>query len=375
MIESSALYLIIVTILGAGLWTLERRTAFRLFTWLPAIVLIYLLAITLSQAGLFAHNEVQTEGYRLVKSWLLPMMLFLMMLRLDLRAFAHLGKKLLIAYAGAVFSLTMAFTAVFPLFGFTHNDAGVFGALAGSWTGGTANMLAVAGALGLPESQLGPALVVDTLLYTVWVSLLLLLVPAARRFDRAVGAAPLQITVHSGLSAPATLRSLAFLLGIAAVTAYSVQAVSPLLPLLPAATWTVLLASLAGLAGAFTPLKSIGGNTASASFMLYMLIALIGTHASFGGFSEVPRYLIAAATILLLHGLFMIILAKYFRLNLFSIGIASLSNIGGVASAPVLAAAYHRNLVGAAVVMAVMGYLAGTLVGLMIATLLKSIAS
>lgn len=375
MIESSALYLIIVTILGAGLWFLERRTAFRLFTWLPAIVLIYLLAITLSQAGCFAHNEAQTEGYRMVKSWLLPMMLFLMMLRLDIRAFAHLGSKLLIAYAGAVFSLTTAFTAVFAIFGFTQNDAGVFGALAGSWTGGTANMLAVAGALGLPESQLGPALVVDTLLYTVWVSLLLLLVPAANRFDRAVGAAPLQIAVHSGLPEPATFRSLAVLLGIAGVTAYSVQAIAPLLPLLPAATWTVLLASLAGFAGAFTPLKSFGGNTASASFMLYMLIALIGTHASFGGFSEVPRYLFAAATILLLHGFFMIVLAKYFRLNLFSIGIASLSNIGGVASAPVLAAAYHRNLVGAAVVMAVMGYLAGTLVGLLIATFLKSIAS
>ena len=71
--------------------------------------------------------------------------------------------------------------------------------------------------------------------------------------------------------------------------------------------------------------------------------------------------------ILLLHALTMLLLARCCRLSLFSIGVASLANIGGVASAPVLAAAYHRTLIGPAVVMAVMGYLIGTLVGLMIA--------
>ena len=374
MIESTWLYLAIVIMLGGGLWLAERRAPLKLFTWLPAIVLVYLLAIAFSQSGLLARNSAQTETYQSLKSWLLPMMLFLMMLRLDLRAFAGLGRALLTAYAGAVISLALSFFAVFKLFGFGPDAAGVFGALGGSWTGGTANMLAVAGALNLSESQLGPALVVDSLLYTLWVSALLLAVPLAPTFDRWSGAAPLTESLEADTARPPSARSFLVLGSLALAAAFLLRTFSTWLPWLPQNTWIVLLATFAGVAGSFTPLKSAGGSSTLSSLLLYLLIALIGSHASLHGFAEVPRYLAAASAILLLHALLMLLLARCFKLSLFSIGIASLANIGGVASAPILAAAYHRHLVGAAVIMAVMGYLAGTVVGLLIASGLESIA-
>jgi uncharacterized membrane protein len=375
MIESAPLYLGIVIALGGGLWWLELRTPMKLFTWLPAVVLIYLLSIGFSQSGLLAQNVPQTDAYKTLKAWLLPMMLFLMMLQLDLRAFASLGRPMLIAYAGAVVSLAVAFFFVFSLFGFGPEAAGVFGALSGSWTGGTANMLAVAGALDLSESQLGPALIVDTLLYTLWVSSLLLTVPFAARFDRWSGAQPLTDTRQSEGSRPDGFRTIFVLVPLALVTAVIVRYAAASLPLLPSSTWAVLLATLAGVGGSFTRLKQIGGSGLLASLLLYLLVALIGSHASLQGFSDVPRYLAAAAVILMLHALFMVLLARTFRLSLFGIGIASLANIGGVASAPVLAAAYHRHLVGPAVIMAVMGYLVGTLAGLLIASGLERIAA
>jgi uncharacterized membrane protein len=282
---------------------------------------------------------------------------------------------MLIAYAGAVVSLGVAFFFVFSLFGFGPEAAGVFGALSGSWTGGTANMLAVAGALDLSESQLGPALIVDTLLYTLWVSSLLLTVPFAARFDRWSGAQPLTDTLQSEGSRPDGFRTIFVLVPLALVTAVIVRYAAASLPLLPSSTWAVLLATLAGVGGSFTRLKQIGGSGLLASLLLYLLVALIGSHASLQGFSDVPRYLAAAAVILMLHALFMVLLARTFRLSLFGIGIASLANIGGVASAPVLAAAYHRHLVGPAVIMAVMGYLVGTLAGLLIASGLERIAA
>lgn len=375
MIESVPFYLGIVIALGGGLWWIEMRTPMKLFTWLPAVVLIYLLSIGLSQSGLLAQNAPQTDAYKSLKAWLLPMMLFLMMLRLDLRAFASLGKPMMIAYTGAVVSLASAFFFVFSVFGFGTEAAGVFGALSGSWTGGTANMLAVAGALELSESQLGPALVVDTLLYTLWVSALLLAVPFAPRFDRWSGARPLPDTLKSEDPQPDRYRTVFVLTPLALLTAFIVQNTAQALPLFPESTWAVLLATLTGVAGSFTPLKRIGGGTFLSSLLLYLLIALIGSHASLQGFADVPRYLAAAALILLLHALFMVLLARSFRLPLFGIGIASLANIGGVASAPVLAAAYHRQLVGPAVIMAVMGYLVGTLAGLLIASGLERIAA
>ena len=375
MIESAPLYLAVVILLGGGLWQIEMRSPMKLFTWLPAVVLIYLAAIGLSQSGLFAHNAPQADAYKNLKSWLLPMMLFLMMLRLDLRAFVSLGRPMLIAYTGAVLSLAAAFIFVFVLFGFGQESAGVFGALSGSWTGGTANMLAVAGALNLSESQLGPALIVDSLLYTLWVSVLLLAVPLAARFDRWSGA----VTAHrfgtTSMPAPDLVRTLSILLPLALLAAFGIRYAAKLLPLFPESTWIVLLATLAGGVGSFTPLKRIGGGTRLASLLLYVLVALIGSHASLSGFADVPRFLAAAALILLLHALAMLLLARLFRLSLFSIGIASLANIGGVASAPILAAAYHRDLVAPAVIMAITGYLVGTVAGLGIAYTLQAVSA
>jgi len=374
MISSVFGYLGIVILLGGGLWRMETRTPLKLFTWLPAIVLIYLVAIALSQSGLFAQNADQTAAYAALKSWLLPMMLFVMLLRLDLRAFSTLGRPLLLAYGGAVLSITAAFFAVFALFGFGPEAAGVFGALSGSWTGGTANMLAVAAALNISETQLGPALIVDSLLYTLWVSTLLLAVPFARRFDRWSGAGSMETASTEPGAEAARPLGILWLTTLALLAAFLIKNAAVVLPLLPPSTWTVLLATLAGVLGSFTPLRRIGGNGTVSTFLLYILIALIGSHASLHGFAEVPRYLAAAAAILLLHALFMLLLARLFRLSLFSIGIASLANIGGVASAPILAAAYHRQLVAPAVIMAVMGYLIGTLVGLLIAAGLRGLA-
>ncbi|MEJ2468974.1 MAG: DUF819 family protein, partial [Campylobacterales bacterium] len=290
MIESAPLYLGIVIALGGGLWWLELRTPMKLFTWLPAVVLIYLLSIGLSQSGLLAQNVPQTDAYKTLKAWLLPMMLFLMMLQLDLRAFASLGRPMLIAYAGAVVSLGVAFFFVFSLFGCGTEAACVFGSLSGSWTVGTANMLAVAGALDLSESQLGPALIVDTLLYTLWVSSLLLTVPFAARFDRWSGARPLTDTLQSEGSRPDGFRTIFVLVPLALVTAVIVRYAAASLPLLPSSTWAVLLATLAGVGGSFTRLKQIGGSGLLASLLLYLLVALIGSHASLQGFSDVPRY-------------------------------------------------------------------------------------
>ena len=376
MIDSPILYLLVVILLGGGLWWVEIHSRFKIFSWLPAIVLIYLVGIALSQSGLFAANAPLEHAYREMKSWLLPAMLFLMMLKLDIRSFTGLGKNLIISYSGAVLSLAFAFIAVFYLFGFNADAAGVFGALSGSWTGGTGNMLAVAGALNIPDTQLGPALIVDSLLYTLWVVTLLLAVPFASRFDRWSGAGALRTVEPSAL--PDTrpiVNGLGFTLLTAIMAAALSRYLSSHLPLLPPATWLVILATLFGLAASFTPLGHSRKSGAAATFFLYVLIALIGTHAHLDTLTEVPRYLLAAAAILALHAGIMLLLAKAFHLNLFSIGVASLANIGGVASAPILAAAYHRTLVPVAVVMAVMGYLIGTVAGLAIAGILKTIAS
>lgn len=374
MIESPVVYIALLLVLALGFWSIERYFRPGVFRWLPPVVLIYLLAIAAAQGGIFAQTPVQADAYRTLKSYVLPMMLFLMLLQVDLAAFARLGRKLLLAYAAAIGSLAFAFIAVFTLFDFSATDAGVFGALCGSWTGGTANMLAVASALQLPEAQLGPALVVDALLYSLWVSVLLLSVPFAHRFDRWAGAQPVAFDARTQTPQASTLAHTAFLILLSILAAFGVKELSAVLPSFPASTWSVFLATLMGVAASFTRLRRIGDSSIPGGALLYFLIALVGSHASFSGMGALPNYLLAGSLILALHALILAFIARRFKLNLFTLGVASLANIGGVASAPLLAAAYHRHLVGAAVLMAVTGYLVGTFIGLGVALILRAIA-
>jgi len=377
MIVSSFLYLFTVALLAFVLASVEKITKHKLFTFLPAVVLIYAAAMLLAHLGLWQENESIYQSYKDVKTVLLPAMLFVMLLQIDLKAFVGLGRSLIIAYVASVLSLAFSFIFLFWLFSLDHDAAGVFATLAGSWTGGTANMLAVASALDVKENLMGYALIVDSIDYTLWVMTLLLLVGFAPLFNR-WSKAPLrfktvdetQPSQHQTKSVPLMLLFVFSLL-----VAYFSNYLASLLGGLSTTTWSVLFATLFGLIGSQTKLKEVSGSATLSSAMLMLLIALIGSQAHLTGVSEVPLYLGIGLLILLLHALIMVVVAKLFRLDLFSIGVASLANIGGVASAPILAAAYHRSLIGVAVLMAIMGYMIGTFAGLGIGYILQGLAS
>jgi uncharacterized membrane protein len=107
--------------------------------------------------------------------------------------------------------------------------------------------------------------------------------------------------------------------------------------------------------------------------MLYIIIALIASHADFSQIFQAPIYILSGFMILLIHALAMIFVAKVFKLDLFTMGVASLANIGGMASAPVLAGAYHRALVPVGVLMALLGNLLGTYFGIITAQILSAL--
>ena len=376
MIDNGLAYLLSIAGVAAFFALLESRTKAKLFEYLPGVVLIYASAMMLAQGGFWAKTEAVSAAYATAKNNLLPAMLFLMLLQVDLRQFARLGKPLLIAYTAAVLSIGASMILVFWLFGFNTDEAGIFAALCGSWMGGTANMLAIGSALGVDESLMGYALVTDAVDYTFWVIILLSLVRLAPAFNRWSGAICQSEKLDDlGCACNIGPKRYWLLLGISLLIALLSQSLAQYLGGLSTTTWVVLIATLLGLIGAHSPLKRINGSGDIASTMLLLLVALIGSRADFTGFEQVPLYLLAGFLILLLHGAVMILAAKFFKLDLFSIGIASLANIGGVASAPILAAAYNKALIGVAVLMAIMGYLIGTFGGLLVGYTLLKIAA
>jgi len=365
MIDTPHLYLLSLAVIALFFGMAERQTHWKLFEYLPSVVLIYATSMLLANAGLWERNEAVSNVYSTLKSNLLAAMLFLILLQLDLKAFFSLGRKMLIAYVSAVVSIALSFVAVFMLFGFEREEAGMFAALCGSWMGGTANMLAVANAFEVGEHMMGYALIVDAVDYAFWVMLLLGLVKLSGAFNRWSGSACTTESIEQfGCSCTIGPKRYWSLFGLSLAVALLCGWLSVQFGGLGGGTWLVIFATLFGLLGSFTRLKELNGSGELSTTMLYLLVALIGSRASFEGFEEVPLYLATGLCILTLHAVVMLLSAKIFKLDLFSIGVASLANIGGVASAPILAAAYHRSLVGIAVLMAVMGYLIGTVVAL-----------
>lgn len=378
MISQPFIYLLVVAGIATIFSTLESKTNLKIFKFVPAVVMIYALSMLIASLGVFEYNEEINLIYKQTKNNLLPAMLFLMLLQIDFRHFLQLGRSLLIAYVLALVSLTIGFISVAILFDFNKDMASAFGALAGSWMGGTANMIAVGSALEVSQEAFGFALIVDSVNYTLWVMLLLFIVPFAAAFNRFTKSnETITSTSLDDIACACTLGTKQYLsiILLAVFASFIAQYLSEYIVILNSSTTVVLVASVLGIIGSFTRLKQMNGSSEVAKTMLYILIALIGSKAVFENFTDVGVYVLAGFIILMIHAFFMILGAKLFKLDLFSIAVASLSNIGGVASAPILAAAYNKSLVSVGVLMAIMGYLIGTFGGLAVGNILLGLTS
>lgn len=375
MISSPFLYLFVLALVATSFHLLESKIKFKIFKYIPAVVMIYAFSMLLASVGTFEYNEEINAIYKLTKTNLLPAMLFLMLLQVDLRHFFKLGSSLLIAYLLAVFSIALGFIVVALSLNFSTDMSSAFGALAGSWMGGTANMIAVGSALEVSQEAFGYALVVDSVNYTLWVMLLLFLVPFAPVFNKFTKSSEnLAYLSEIGCACSMGAKRYWLLIALALLVSLFVQVIAESFQVLNKTTTIVVLASLLGVLGSFTKLKEINGSSEVATTMLYIIIALIGSKAIFENINGLGFYVLAGFAILVIHALIMVIGAKIFKLDLFSIAVASLSNIGGVASAPILAATYNKSLVSVGVLMAVMGYIIGTFGGLIVGNILMSLA-
>ena len=371
MITTPLAYLATIALIVAFFAFLDLKTNYKVLKYVPAVVLIYALSMLLASLGIFEQNSQIHHIYKLTKTNLLPAMLFLMLLQVDFRHFLKLGKSLLIAYTLAVFSIAAAFVLTAFIFHFDADTAAAFGALAGSWMGGTANMVAVGSALGVPEDAFAYALVVDSVDYTLWVMLLLFLVPFAKFFNKFTNSeANLAYLGAIGCACSMGAKRYWLLIALALGVSLLSQVLATKFVILNATTSMIIFATLLGIAGSFTKLRFVNGSSEVSTTMLYILIALIGSNAVIENFSGLGMYVFAGVVILLIHALMMLAGAKLFKLDLFSISVASLANIGGVASAPILAATYNKNLVSVGVLMAIMGYIIGTFGGLFVGNIL-----
>jgi uncharacterized membrane protein len=384
MITNGFTYLaVIVFFAGTVVWA-EKLFKGKFFKYVPSVVLIYLGAMLLSTFGLWKKTDDVNFYYHMAKTNLLPVMIFLMLLRCDLRKIIKLGPKMLLGFFTASLSLMLGFVIVFAIFKgmYEPNTWKSFAALSGSWMGGTGNMVAIQGALNIPSAKMGYALLMDSINYAIWVMILLALVPFAPLFNKwtksntalldqiGMYLNETQKKVRQHIEFPDLILLIGTGLFISALS-MNLAGKLPTTDFITSAAWTVIIVTIAGVLCAMTPLARIPGSSQLSNVFLYTLVGLIGSRANFAELTQAPLYIISGFLIIGIHTLVLALAAKLFKLDLFTCGVASLANIGGVASAPILAAAYNEALIPIGVLMAMMGYVIGTGGGLLVGKILS----
>lgn len=364
------------------------KIAKTFFNFAAPIVLMYLGFMILCTLKIW-DLEATAPTYSALKNPILYAMLFIMLLRCDLKKIIKLGPKMLVGFFAATFSIGLGFIVSYAIFGRFLGDGAysALGALCGSWMGGTGNMLAIQEALHVSEGDMVFALVMDSVCASFYIMFLLWAVTKAPQFNKWTKADTKVIDeVGAALeeAAKADTRKLAWqnimiLLGAGFLVSTIAQKIGALiatrLTFFDKATWTVLFVTVVGVILALTPFGKIKGTEEVSNTMLYVVVALIASRADLSGVATAPIWLVCGFVILVIHVAIMILLAKLIKLDVFTCAVASLANVGGTASAPVLAASYSDALVPVGIVMALLGYVVGTVGGLGVAKAMELIST
>lgn len=375
---------VLIAIEALVLWLSRHERTRRCFDLLPAVFWIYFLPMLAATFGLIA---TKSPVYGLITTWLLPASLVLLLLPVDIRAIMRLGPTALaiffIGSAGIIAGTVVSFALFKSLIGPEFWSG--FGALSGSWTGGSANMIAVKEALSVPDAVFAPMVIVDTVVPYLWMGLLIAMVGRQPAFDR-WNRADRSILDHLGERAAGhvasqggkrTLAAIILALAVAGVASGTAFLLARQLPqikdVVSSYTWTIVIVSLIGIALSFSPVRNLerSGATRTGYDLLYFVLTAIGAKASVANFGSALVLIAAGLLIVAIHAVCLLVGARLLRAPLFLVAAASQANIGGVASAPVVAEVYHPGLASVGLLLAILGNITGTWLGLVCAQLCR----
>ena len=364
----------------------------KFYTYVPSVLLCYFLPALLNSLNIISGSE--SDLYFMSSRYLLPASLILFTLGIDLQAIAKLGRKAVIMFfAGTLGIILGGPLAILLVSTFSPETVGGTGpdavwrgmtTIAGSWIGGGANQTAMKEVFDVGDTIFPAVLAVDIIVANVWLGVLLYGSGRADKIDRffradssAIAVVRQKIENYAANIAkiPTTadlMLILAVAFGLTAFSHYCADWIAPYLaenyPLLEQFSltsgffWIVVIATAGGLVLSFTRLRALEGAGSSkvATVFLYVLIASIGMEMDITAVVNSPGLFMVGLIWIAFHVLVMFVVAKLIRAPFFFIAVGSQANVGGAASAPVVASAFSPSLAPVGVLLAVLGYFIGT---------------
>jgi uncharacterized membrane protein len=354
----------------------------KLFNYIPPLLFIYATPVFLSNLSIRGQTVIPNESiiYSGLSKFALPVFIVLMLIKVNVPAVVKvMGKGVLVMLMGTAGVMVGGVVAYVIVHGWLPEDSWRgFGALAGSWIGGTANMLATKEMLGASDAQLGLAVVADNVVYIVWLPLLLMSRDFADKFNRWArvpqerlramdAAADLHVEEERVPTMPDYLYLAAVVLGVTAIghalapgiANWLAEASPTMAGIFSETTTRILLVTTIALLLSATPVSQLPNSTAIGTALVYVFVAGMGARAEVSGLADAPAFVLGAFIWIFIHGLFMLAGAWLFRVDVHSVAIASAANIGAAASAPIVAAHHRPNLVPASILLALLGYALG----------------
>ncbi len=379
----------------------------KFYQYVPALLICYLLPSLLNTFGIVSAKVSQVD--EVAKYYLLPACLVLLTLSIDLKAIAALGNKAIIMFltgtVGVVIGGPIALliiSVIWPeLIGVSGPDAVWRGmaALAGSWIGGGANMLAMKEIYGADGKIFTIMVTVDIVVANLWMAFLLYFAANHKRIDAKSGADTSGIdrlidkveAFEREHARRPELKDLMFILAIGlGASGFAHIASDFLVPFFKVnypelekfslhskLFWIIVLVTTVGLILSFTKvrqLEAVGASKVGSSF-LYILVATIGLHMDITQIVEAPKYVVIGLIWMAVHVILLFIVGRIIKAPIFYLAVGSKANIGGAASAPVIASAFHPSLAPVGVLLAVLGYALGTYMAWLCGQLLRIIGS
>ncbi len=364
--------------IAAIFFCLEKNTKWKFFNYFPPLLFIYCIPAMLSNIPIGENTYIlpRSSGvYTMLKDIGLPFFLVIMLLKVDIVSTVKIMGRgifvMLMGSAGVVIGAPLSYLLVRN---FLPPDTWkAFGTLAGSWIGGTGNMAAVSGGLGVAEDshQFGLAVLGDNVVYLVWLPILLSSKKVAEKFHRFIKIDHKRIEILEAVKAapdektePVAMRHFLYLFMIGFLCIWLANTISAMMPVikpvLTAPTWKILLITTMGLALSWTPARKIPASHELAMAIVYIFVANMGAKADLSKLDASAGWFILACYVwITIHGAFCLLGAYLFKVDIHSTAIASAANIGGAASAPIIAAYHNKKLVPVSILMALIGYAIG----------------
>jgi uncharacterized membrane protein len=384
--------MMVVTMIPVFFLWLEKKTKWKVFDVLPAIIWIFLTPIFLSNlsilngipllSGVSVPDVIPRSSpiYSTLRSFAVPMFIVLMLLDINIREAIKVAWRGAAVLTFGAFGIAIGATISYIILkdGLPPDTWRGYGALAGSWIGGTGNLAAVAEAVETPPVMVGMVVLVDNFVYVLYFPLILSCkrwAAAFNKFTRVSQDHMEEIVEAVGnvekKSNEVHFRDVLVLFGWGFTTIFVANWLASVLPefrpVLTQSTWAILLVTTFGILLSGSPLKNVPGSAPLSMGLVYMYMTTMGAQADLTQIGGAQWFLVAGVICIVIHLLIITASAWLFRVDVSMAAVASVAAVGGAASAPV-AASYHReDLVPVSIMLALLGYGLGNYIGVLTA--------